>query len=455
MANKKSASRIGLWLGLVGLLVVVLIGWLWLSKPKQEESRYVEQEVTRGDLQVTVTATGNLQATKSVDISSELSGTVSKVWVDYNDPVKKGQILIELDTTKLKQTIDKSKADLLSKQAALAQVQATLKQAQTTLARQEEVSRLSGGKVPAATELDVARATVEKAQADVAAAQANVMQAKATLSANETDLTKATIRSPIDGVVLTRSIEPGQTVAASLSAPTLLSLAEDLTEMQLIVLVSEADVSQVRAGQTARFTVDAFSGKSYPAEVLKVRLGSKTVDNVVSYQTVLVVKNRDLSLMPGMTASADVLVNQKKDVMLVPNAALRFKPAETAAAKRSGGVLSFLLPRPPSNRSANTARPSRPDRASGAAMASAVAHAGSRAEGAASRPSRAGRGDKMAAASEPELRSGRVWVKSADGQIHPIAVQVGASDGKNTEVVSDRIKVGDRVVTGLAAASKS
>ena len=408
---------------LAALATLIVVAWggfvLW-NRPAKDAQQYAEQALKRGDLAVNVTATGTLQPTNTVEVGSELSGTIAKVFVDYNDTVKKGQVLAVLDTSKLLQTIDKSRAALAAKRAAVAQVRATLKEAEITLARQEEVHRASNGKVPSATELDSSRAKVERARADLDAAQASVTEAAATLSANETDLSKATIRSPTDGVVLTRSIEPGQTVAASMSTPVLFTLAEDLAAMELIVSVAEADVGQVRDGQKAQFNVDAFPGKNYPATIRQVRFGSKTVDNVVSYQTVLTVKNQDLSLRPGMTASADILVRERKDVLLAPNTALRFKPPATQE-KSSGGVVSMLLPRPPGGRQPAKATES------GRRQASAPDEGGQ------------------------ALTRATLWVKTAEGGIKSVNVLAGASDGKFTEIRSRELKAGDSVITGMVA----
>lgn len=442
------------WLILILLACSLLVwgGYSWLSKPATSKQLFVTQQAKRGDLTVTVTATGTLQPTNKVDVSSELSGTVAKVYADYNDRVKKGQLLVELDTTKLQQTIDGARATLLSREATVAQAKATLKETEISLTRMEEVARLSGGKVPSATELDAGRAKVERARADLASANAAVAQAQAALRSNETDLSKARIRSPINGVVLSRAIEPGQTVSASTSAPTLFSLAEDLAEMELIVLVSEADISQVREGQKVQFTVDAFAGKTYPATVRLIRLGSKTVDNVVSYQTVLTVKNPNLALLPGMTASADILVNEKKDVLLVPNAALRFKPAQQAA-ESSGGPMSFLFPRPPGSRTPAKAT----QRASRGAAVSDEVQSGTSTT-AASRPNASQVAGRSAGnASGPAARGmnrGQVWIKDAQGMPQAVQVMIGASDGKFTEIRSRDLKAGDEVITGTQAAGK-
>ena len=286
----------------------------------------------RGNLTLTVTANGTLQPTRSIAIGSELSGTVSKVNVDVNDRIKKGQVLVELDTAKLHDQILRSRATLAAANAKVAQTVATVKEAQATLGRFEEVARLSGGKVPSKTELDTARATLERARADEAAARASVNDAQAALSTDEINLSKASIRAPSDGVILTRSVDPGNAVAASLQAVTLFTIAEDLKQLRLQVNVDEADVGSVAVGQKATFTVSAYPGRKYPAVITRVAFGSTTTDNVVTYVTYLDVDNTDLSLRPGMTATATITATSRNDVLLVPNTALRFEPASAAGA---------------------------------------------------------------------------------------------------------------------------
>ncbi len=242
----------------VGLLLLsaAMAGWFWLGQGAREERpRFVTEPLVRGHLQINVTANGKLQATRTVSIGSELSGTVSQVRVDVNDRVKKGQVLVELDTAKLVDQISSARAALASAEAAVAQAQAATQEARLNLQRLEEVHRLSKGQVPSATELDSARATLDKAVASENAARAGVVSARASLRTHETNLAKASIRSPIDGVVLTRAVEPGYAVAASLQAVTLFTIAEDLSRLQLSVNVDEADVGQVHDGQGADFSV--------------------------------------------------------------------------------------------------------------------------------------------------------------------------------------------------------
>lgn len=338
-----------LWVPLVLLMAASGGYYFWQqSKASNAAPSYVTEPAARGNLTLTVTANGTLQPTRSVNIGSELSGTVLRVLVDVNDRVKKGQVLVELDTAKLNDQVVRSKAALASAQAQLAQANATVKESSASLARLEEVARLSGGKVPSKTELDSARAAHDRAIAAEASARANVDSARASLATDETNRSKASIRSPTDGVVLTRSVDPGNAVAASLQAVTLFTVAEDLSQMRLQVNVDEADVGRVKVGQSATFTVSAFPSRRFPASITRVAYGSTITDNVVTYQTLLDVKNEDLSLRPGMTATSTITAVERKNVLLVPNTALRFSPQATpAVAKSSGNIMSSVMPRLP------------------------------------------------------------------------------------------------------------
>ena len=260
------------WAAIIGIVALVLL----LSRcfAGTAEGGYATETVRRGSLTVTVSATGNLQPTNEVQVGSEQSGLVTQVFVDNNDRVTQGQPLARLDTARLQDTIVQAQAGLASAQAQVATAQATAAQARANLARQEEVFRVSNGRVPSRTELDAARAENQRAVAGVRSAQAQVSQARAQLSSAQTNLSKATIYSPVTGVVLSRQIDPGQTVAASFQAPVLFTIAEDLSAMKLEVRVDEADVAQVRAGQRATFTVDAYPGRTFPALVERVDVGA-------------------------------------------------------------------------------------------------------------------------------------------------------------------------------------
>lgn len=400
--------RLLIWGAAAAALAVAVV--LWALSGDGDAVQYRTQTVSRGALTVTVTATGTLEPTNQVDVGSELSGIVKSVEVDYNERVKVGQVLARLDTTKLEAQVRQSEAALASAEAKVRQAEATAKEAKATLARLAQVREISGGKVPSQTDFDAAEASLERAQADESAARAAVAQAGATLRANRTDLAKAVIRSPINGIVLVRSVEPGQTVAATFQAPVLFTLAEDLTQMELQVDVDEADVGRVREAQEAAFTVDAYPDRRFPARITRVHYGSKTVEGVVTYQTVLQVDNAEMVLRPGMTATAIITVESISDALLVPNAALRFSPpsGQSAETADGGSFIQRLLPRPPRT---------------------------------ASRPPKA----------DTPGRAHTVWVLR-EGRPEPVEITTGSTDGINTVVTGGALAAGTAVVTDAVSA---
>jgi HlyD family secretion protein len=408
--------RFGLqfWLALAGAVAGAWVAYAWfVSTENNRQPRYQTEAAWRGELVVKVAATGNLQPTNQVDVGSELSGIIEKVYVQENDQVKRGEVLARLDVSKLEDAVAKSQANLVQAQAQVQQMQATVTEARANLGRLREVAELSGGKVPSKAELDTAEANLQRAVANVASAKAAVVQVRANLKSDETNLAKASIRSPINGVVLTRKVEPGQTVAASLQAPVLFTLAEDLSQMELHVNVDEADVGQVRPGQPADFHVAAWPNRSYPAQILRVDYGSQTTDQVVTYLTVLKVDNRDLSLRPGMTATAEITTATLKDVLLIPAAALRFAPPTGGTEKAGddgGGLVSALLPRPP--RPVSSRLP----------------------------PARKKNGMQQ------------IWVLR-DGHPTPLEVKAGLTDGRLTEVLDGPLQPGMLVITDLLGAA--
>jgi HlyD family secretion protein len=335
--------------GAAGVLVLLLIlaWWVWGRGTQPVQWQYITEPLARGDLTLTVTANGTLQPVRHVNVGSELSGTVQAVRVEVNDRVKRGQVLIELDPSKLKDQVQHARAALASAQAQLTQAQATAREAQAQLARLEQVFKQSQGGIPSLTDMDAARATAARSQAAVLSANAAVDQAKATLATNSTNLSKASIVSPMDGVVLSRQVDPGNAVAASLQAVTLLTIAQDLRAMKLEVNVDEADVGVLQVGQSATFTVSSYPGRRYPGTVQRVAYGSTKTDNVVTYTTTLGVDNSDLTLRPGMTATASIVAVQRQGVWRVPNTALRFMPTQAPNTQDSGSIMSKMMPRPP------------------------------------------------------------------------------------------------------------
>ncbi len=406
---------------------VVLLGLL-LSKcfGGTEAVNYSTAPVSRGDLTVSVSATGKLAPTNQVTVGSQLSGLVTRVVVDVNDRVSAGQALALIDPEQIDDQIRAGQAQLAANQAGVAQAQATVAEANAQLRRLEEVYKLSNGRVPSATELQTGRANAQRAVAGLRTAQANVAAARAQLAQSQTQRSRAIIRSPVSGVVLARQVDPGQTVAASFNTPTLFVIAEDLTKMKLEVAIDEADVGEVELGQKANFTVDAFPGRTFPAVITRVDLGSNltvsaataststtgataTTGQVVSYAADLTVANPDGILRPGMTATADITTSAKDNALLVPNAALRFKPAAAGSGGGQGGIAGSLTFRPRRDRPERTAK--------------------------------LGRGAQQT-----------VYVKGADGTPQAVQITTGDTNGTVTEVLSGNLKPGQDVITGQLAA---
>jgi HlyD family secretion protein len=394
-------------LAAVGLVALVVA---YFGSRRDTSVQFKTALVERGILNVVVTATGTLQAVKQVDVGTEISGTIKTVEADYNDRVRVGQVLARLDTEKLEAQVLQSQAALESAQAKLVEAEATVLEARDSLERFKRVREMSGGKVPSQKEYDAAEATLKRASAIEATLRAQVAESKWRLSIDQTNLAKAVIRSPINGIVLRRQVDPGQTVAASLQTPVLFTLAENLAQMEVQVDVDEADVAQVKEGQGATFTVDGYPGRTFRAVVKQVRYGPETVQGVVTYKTLLSVDNSDLALRPGMTATADIAVKQTANVMLVPNPALRFTPPLPAATAPTGGTLiSRLFPRPP-------------------------------------------RAAKSREAANGKSKQQRLYVLR-DGEPLAVAVTTGSTDGIMTEITDGDITVGTEVVTDIISAS--
>lgn len=406
------------WIIIIVLILIAIGGFMYYrSKSAEDEAKpvFVTEPLKRGNLALGITATGNLQPTNKVTVSSELSGICEAVYVDTNDEVKKGQDIAKLDTRKLNQTTEKTRATLAAAEARVLQSQATVRESAANLERLEELHKLSGGRTPSKAEMETAVAGADRAKAELENLSASVAGAKADLLANESDLSKAVIKSPVNGVVLTRSLEVGQTVAASFNAPELFVIAEDLRKMELLVAVAEADVGQVEGGQSASFTVDAWPGRTYNAKVKKISYGSTILDNVVTYQAELEVSNDDLTLRPGMTATATIDVAKREQVLMVPANALRFQPQDPN--EKSAGPqqkktfmqsITFQFPR----------------RRMGA------------------RPGGGGRGE------DDDGKSGMatVWILR-DGKPEKVSVKTGLSDGRHTEIITDQLKEGDEIIT--------
>lgn len=407
IARKSGGGSRLIWYALAAVIVAAAGIWYWQSGAGDSGPvRYTTQPVTTADIIVTVTATGTVEPLNTVDISSELSGTVKAVLVDYNDEVSEGDVLATLDTDKLIANVEHAEASLTAAQANLAQAQVTLEEQQAVYERAQNLARQG---ISSEETLLTAKAGWQRAVAALDTAKANVKVAQADVKQSAADLAKAEITSPINGIVLSRDVEPGQIVASSYSAPTLFELAEDLSRMNLTVDIDEADIGHVTVGNKAGFTVEAYQNKEFEAQITQLRFAPETVDGVVTYKGILDVNNEELLLRPGMTATAEITVAELNDVLTVPNAALRFAPPAQTEQESSGGsgLLGMLMPRRPGSGS------------------SSPAAGGTDAEG---------------------MRS--VWVLR-NGTPTEIKIRTGSSDGSRTQVVEGDLSEGDPVIIDM------
>lgn len=377
------------WMAIVVAVMVTLLWWFWPTEAKTQWQTYT---LDRADMTLTAMATGNLQPKSEVSVGAEISGLVSEVLVSENDEIHQGQILAKFNTEELDVALQQATAGLALARASLFEAAATLEEA---LLDERRTQSLVQQKTLSQAALDKAVATRKRAEGRVAYSKATVAQAEATISQARTRLEKAVITSPIDGVVLQRSIEPGTTVAASFQTPVLFLLAEDLGQMELHVSMDEADVSMVKAGQSATFTVDAWSSREFDAQVVKVYLYPTVENNVVTYTTVLAVDNSEHLLQPGMTATATITTGLRKQVLRVPNTAFRFTPPATG--DEGGGLFGH-----PAGRS------------SGQSLAS----------------------------------SNTIWILAGD-QPQRVLVRTGYTDGRYTEILSDELSQGDKILIGF------
>jgi HlyD family secretion protein len=398
------------WRKLLGWLAILLVtgaigAYLfnkWKTSAAESPVRYRTEEARIGNLTVTVTATGQLQPTRDVSVGSEVSGIIDSVEVNYNDHVKVGQVLARINTEKLDAQVLQDKAALETARAKVSDAKVTTEETEAEYKRIQEARVRSNNQLPSQHDLDTAKAAYGRAKVAVVSAQAAVTQAEATLSIDQTNVSKAVIKSPVVGVVLARNVEPGQTIAASFSVTTMFELAEDLTKMKLQVNIDEADVGEVKEGQKVSFTVDAFPGHLFPGRITQLRYQSTTTNNVVTYLAVISVDNSQMLLRPGMTATSVITVKSLKNALLVPNVALRFTPTQAGAAQQTDqrSFLRKLMPGPPPM----TRRTAEPE--------------------------------------DDAVRSGpHVWVLRGQ-QPAAVAVKTGVTNGKMTEILSGAIAPG-------------
>jgi len=511
-ANRSRTLLYRIAAGIAVLAVLgVGIGYWRKHQAAGTEGAFRTAPVERGNIRVAISSTGTLSATSTVTVGSQISGQVTEILVDFNDRVTQGQVLARIDPKTYEAQIAQGNAQVASAQASLKQAQATQHNAELDYRRKAELVQRQ---LVARSDVDLARAALDQANAQVAAASAQIRQQTAATQTTRVNLDRTVIRSPVDGVVLTRSIEPGQTVAASLQAPELFTIAEDLAQMKIELAVDEADIGQVKAGQGVSFTVDAFPDRQFRGEVQQVRLAATTSNNVVTYPVVVAVDNSDGTLLPGLTVNAEIEVSRRDDVLKVANAALRFKPTDAGtagagagAAMPAGGprggtgmlddLTAFVatLQLTPAQQaafeadaSAARARQEEMRKAMEAAMQNAQRAGGSTAGGMPGGPVMAQRGNQGGGASgqmrqrmlerfqqnfadflatlddtqrqavQRQLASlasaRRVTVyRLEDGKPVPMQVRVGASDGSNTEI-SGAVKEGDLLVTGERATAQ-
>ncbi|HKC11934.1 MAG TPA: efflux RND transporter periplasmic adaptor subunit [Vicinamibacteria bacterium] len=396
---------------LVGGAGVVVLGGILLGfRSRGSGPRYATAVVDRGDISDVVGATGLLQAVITVQVGSQVSGTIASLGADFNSVVKKNQVIARLDPALFEARVEQMKANLASSHAAVERNRAAVADAKQ---KYERSRQLAATNLIPASDLESAKAAYDGAVAAVGESEAAVTQAKAALNQAQLDLAHSVIQAPIDGVVLARNVDVGQTVAASFQAPVLFVIANDLTQMQVNASVDEADIGRVRPGEAVSFHVDAYPDQSFMGKVDQVRLQPITNQNVVTYNTMITVGNKDLRLMPGMTATVSVIIQDRENALRFPSPALRFRPdgflEEKGARKTPSGTAGAAAP-------ARSGRPSPPR---------------------ADAPSPGGEG-----------RPGLVFTLGDDGRPKPVPVRLGISDGRFVEVMSG-LDEGARVITGL------
>jgi len=397
------------------IAILVLAGtgygfWRWGSSPK--ESPYVTMPVQRGNVTQVVSSTGTLQAVVTVLVGSQISGTIDKLFADFNTKVKAGQVVAQLNQDKFKAAVDQARANLLAAESNLAKAKVSVVDAQRTLQRNRELRKRD---LMAQSDLDAAQTAYDAALAQLEVNKAQTAQAQAALNQAMVDLNNTVIRSPVDGIVISRNVDVGQTVAASLQAPTLFTIANDLAKMEVHTNVDEADVGNVSEGQEVTFTVDAFPARRFRGRVHQVRNAPTVVQNVVTYDAVVRIDNKELLLKPGMTANVQFLVNRKEDVLTIPNMAMRFKPPDQKNEAQE-------LLRQEQSRAAPTVGARRTSRSPGGGGG--------------------GRGGRRVT----------IYVLSA-GKAEPVEVQLGITDGSKTEVRDGELREKDAVIIGMASSA--
>ena len=385
----------------------------WRMGNSTKEPPYLTVPASKANVRQVVASTGTLQAVTTVIVGSQVSGTIAKLNADFNTKVTKGQLVAQLDEAKFAARVEETRANLLSAQASLAKTKVSVEDAERTLKRTKELKQRE---LVSQSELDSAQTNYDAARSQMNVAQAQVGQAQAALNQASIDLGYTVIRSPVDGIVISRNADVGQTVAASLSAPTLFTIANDLTRMEVHTNVDEADVGNIREGQDVSFTVDAHPNRRFRGKVHQVRNAPQVIQNVVTYDAVVRINNKELLLKPGMTANVQFLVSEKEDVLTIPNMALRFKPPEEKNEAQD-------LLRQEQGRAAPLVGQRRTSRSGGTG-------GGGGGEG-------------------RRVREVKIYVVK-DGKAQPVEVQAGITDGSKTEVIAGTLNENDPVIIGMS-----
>ncbi|PIV65387.1 MAG: efflux RND transporter periplasmic adaptor subunit [Nitrospirae bacterium CG01_land_8_20_14_3_00_44_22] len=373
---------------IIGIAIVIALGIVafFLFRKKENGLNFRTEKISRGDIVETVTASGNVNAVTTVLVGTQVSGTIKTIYADFNSPVKKGQLIAQIDPAIFEAQVEQASANLLSAKANLEKADASFIDAKRTLERNKA---LFSKELIARSEVDTAETNYETAKAQINASKAQVAQSEASLKVAETNLRYTRIISPVNGIVVSRNVDVGQTVAASFQTPTLFTIAQDLTKMQIDTNVAEADIGKVRQGQDVEFNVDAYTGVIFKGKVSQVRNAPINVQNVVTYDAVILVSNPDLKLKPGMTANVSIIISAKKDVLRIPNAVLRFSMPDKDKDK-----------------------------------------------------------NKKAQQKGPGQKGAGVWLIE-NGKPKRISVSTGVSDGGYTELISGEIKEGQEVIVEL------
>jgi HlyD family secretion protein len=404
------------WVSAASVIGLGGIGW-WQIGDRDKEPPYVTTPAQKATVTQVVSSTGTLQAVVTVQVGSQVSGTIEKLFADFNTKVKAGQIVAQLNQDKFRAAEDQARANLLAAQSNIEKSKVSVADTLRTLERNRELRKKD---LMAQSDLDAAQAAYDAALAQVEVNRAQAAQAQASLKQSTVDLNNTVIRSPVDGLVISRNVDVGQTVAASLQAPTLFTIANELARMEVHTNVDEADVGNVKEGQDVTFTVDAFPSRRFIGRVHQVRNAPIVVQNVVTYVAVVRIDNKELLLKPGMTANVQFLVSRKEDVLTIPNMALRFKPPEEKEEAQE-------LLRREQTRTAPKVGERRTSRQSVAGGGGA-----------------AGRGTRRV----------RIYVLRED-KAQPIEVQLGITDGSKTEVTSADLKENDPVIIGMSSGASS